>query len=826
MIIKFCGKKTPLVRRKRRRTVHHPSDVGMDKSNNGLGEHNQMEGNPSVQIHPTAIEAAVPMGKKVRKGEGKSKKDRKRSKSRDKSNDKKKRKSSRREGEHEDDWASNAQGAVVSRAARLAANLSNLIVSLPDEEQEHLHDGGASPEVETEGGKTATSSPAKEKEGGGGEAQGKSNPKSEPTAVAKGVEGSQERKGRRRRRERSQGGGGGKSSSTDKRHSKSHSPEKTIAAGIRRSRELAERVANVSRSFEKLDEVVGGQRRRRKRDASSKRREAKKKEAGAHQTKANNKDKDETTIAKLGPFKFSLEKKQDKHHKPQIVREGPESSSKRRHRKRSSPKHGAADGLHRQATVAEKVEAWDATPQRANVLSPVPAKAPAISTRSVSLDNSPPAAAAGYQQNVGGNVMVSKHHQGDRPLRSRSQVDPPMSLHQQQQQAVLDLLTSSPTSLNASKPSVLDPQNKAKKFPRSMSYAGDAPLSELQSQQRTTLPGGGRNRKLSVAGLDRSAQSGNLYRLKRSTSVVKDVNVHNTRLGHAREDAFLPTSSRKTSVPAIVIEKPSAAIGGGPSRISTLKRHLQEQWDQTHPSDKQQQQSAGSKGTRSLNSTLRRSSDGGLYETIDGKCSNNAEDESDSSSDSKQRLSPPTQVQSLSEESLAASSTAEISRKSPNKEATSEFDSDDDDESDEDLVAKSPSSPSSSTSSSLEEPIISRKRILAAVIAEKKRKSKSSMPESQSQAELLKSDSTSLSSSSDGAAANTVASSSSSLEPEDEDKSGCDVGRGCDGGGGGGGGDNLDYVKRYGQVPRMLQGMQSGAPQEEDEDESISILND
>ena len=64
LIIKICGKKTPLVRsrRKRRRpTIQHGTEHG-----HGIDQ-------AEVQVHPTAVEASVPLGKKVRKGENRKK---------------------------------------------------------------------------------------------------------------------------------------------------------------------------------------------------------------------------------------------------------------------------------------------------------------------------------------------------------------------------------------------------------------------------------------------------------------------------------------------------------------------------------------------------------------------------------------------------------------------------------------------------------------------------------------------------------------------------------------------------------------------------------
>ncbi len=830
LIIKFCGKKTPLVRRKRRRTVHHPSSAEAGAGAANIDSSPNAGDTAAVQIHPTAVEAAVPMGKKVRLGESKGKKDKKRRRSKSTEEKRKgKDKERRKEADPDDDWASVAQGAVVSRAARLAANLSNLIVSIPD--------GGVNRDEEDKNKAVDNDKESPAKDGG-------------------------ERKARRRRRREEEDGEFESSS----RHSKSHSPEKTIAAGIRRSKMLAERVAGMSKSFEKLDDAAagGGERKRRRRrkegeESRSRTRRRSKSQQQQQTSKRQKKKGDEMTIAKLGPFKFSLEVKDQQQKAQQQQQE-----EKARQRKRSSPRKEEVSNRDKQSP--SKRESSSPTPRpKANVLSPVAvSKAPPLNTRSVSLDNSGKEAAVAtaggpLRTTGGGQFMVTKQRPADRPLRSRSQVEQPKMHHPNtasasadQQAALLDFLAASSSS-----------QTAASHFPRSVSYTGSSPtsppLSEmLQQQQQQSLHGA--RRKYSLAGLEgtssarprHGAAAGRqqLYRLKRSTSAVnRDPTAAARGLGNAREDAFLllpgasSSSSRKTSAPAIVVEQhpqPSA------SRISSLKRHLQSQWDQNAAPAPTPAEKGG--GSRSLNSTLKRNGEG-LYETIGGEDDDDDIDgeESDSSCDSKQRLSPPTQVQSLSEMSSDVSEGTTgrnkgrhaAKNKDPSDFGSEDDDEEDEDESDDDLGEKSPSSPSSASSS--EEPVISRKRILAAVAAEQQQKQKKTsstsaklrgkISTSQSRTELLKSESASISSSSsDAANAATTASSKSSLvEEEEEDveqqtnKSGCD---------GAASGENLDYIKKYGEVPRMLQ-QQGNSPAtgaapmaEEEEDESMSILND
>ena len=120
LIIKFCGKKTPLVRRKRRghqRTVHHDTE-------NPNGNNIDCPDIAEVQVHPVAIEAAVPFGKKVRLGENRKKKKKRRKSKEDKT---KGQDQATEEGQVE-------QQDDVGRAHKLAANLSQLIVNLPPED--------------------------------------------------------------------------------------------------------------------------------------------------------------------------------------------------------------------------------------------------------------------------------------------------------------------------------------------------------------------------------------------------------------------------------------------------------------------------------------------------------------------------------------------------------------------------------------------------------------------------------------------------------------------------------------------------------------------
>ena len=76
---------------------------------------------PGVQVHPVAIEAAVPLGKKVRLGEGKAAAGKR----------KKKEKRARSKSKSPTKSRTTATEQEATRAERLAANLGELLVDLP-----------------------------------------------------------------------------------------------------------------------------------------------------------------------------------------------------------------------------------------------------------------------------------------------------------------------------------------------------------------------------------------------------------------------------------------------------------------------------------------------------------------------------------------------------------------------------------------------------------------------------------------------------------------------------------------------------------------------
>lgn len=318
IIIKICGKKTPLVRsrrKRRRQTIQHGADDPHAIDN--------PQAATEVQVHPTAVEAAVPLGKKVRKdhhrsaskggGKKSSKGGRKVSKSRERSPPTSTTNTTPT-NESQPTTATNVEDGVA-RAVRLAANLSNqLFVDLPPEAASKSR------------GATAAGASA------------------DPT-----TEASDDRKSR----------GKQKKLGKERKH-KSLSPEKRLAST------LAQSMSSISKSFEKLDLAAGQPRfRGRKRSSHatasgavvSKNRSSRDPESSAKKARRRSRTAEkgpkEVTIAKLGRFKFSVEVA--KHFDEEL--QGGTSSA------------AAASGSHKKADPERKIsrkQEQEHTQQQAN----------------------------------------------------------------------------------------------------------------------------------------------------------------------------------------------------------------------------------------------------------------------------------------------------------------------------------------------------------------------------------------------------------------------------------------------------------------------------
>jgi len=274
VIIKICGKKTPLVRSRRKRRRH---------TNTQQQEVEGIDNPDNVQVHPTTVEAAVPLGKKVRKGQSKDSRKKSKSRSRGRSGGRKVSKSQDRSpptsttnttptsssNNHEAAAANIEAGGNsvedgVARAVRLAANLSNqLFVDLP-------------PEASNTNNVSTRAS-------------------LEPPSHYEDVI-VEPRKSRTKAKK-----------ATKVRKHKSLSPEKRLATT------LAQSMSSISKSFEKLD-LVGrgrGQQRQPLHSASSEQQpqssHKKRRRSRQQQNQEQPSKQKEVTIAKLGRFKFSVE---------------------------------------------------------------------------------------------------------------------------------------------------------------------------------------------------------------------------------------------------------------------------------------------------------------------------------------------------------------------------------------------------------------------------------------------------------------------------------------------------------------------------------------
>lgn len=319
VIIKMCGKKTPLVRRRKRRrpTIQHNGTDGIvDGSNPDSG----------VQVHPTTVEHSVPLGKKVRKGENRSKKGRS-SKSRERPTSNTAPLPSTGPLPQSPTSPNAGGGAVennvedgVARAVRLAANLGNqLFVDLPPEATARLRPSELLPESAI----TTTTSNGDRKSRG---AQNK------PPHKQNGASG---------------------------RKHKSLSPEKRLASTF------AQSMSSISKSFEKLDLV--GHHRSKSHSRGQHQQHHRDRGAGEatgtedHHRKRRRRSRPpteqpsqkEVTIAKLGRFKFSVEVA--KHYE----KEAKDDTQQKTTKNRKSPREADSKARMKVSPSAESNKAAD-----------------------------------------------------------------------------------------------------------------------------------------------------------------------------------------------------------------------------------------------------------------------------------------------------------------------------------------------------------------------------------------------------------------------------------------------------------------------------------
>ncbi|TRY69426.1 hypothetical protein TCAL_13190 [Tigriopus californicus] len=841
LIIRFCGKKSPLVvrskRRRRHATIHH--DV---ETSGPLTVALPPEDEDQVQVHPTAIETSVPLGKKVRKGENRKERARKKSSTQETSSSKgrggKKKSSSASSPTHAlKEGSTGRVDGAVSRATQLAANLSQLIVNLPPDlamvsgsqndpyKKRHQkrnnssqHAPGKSspstkkPGTDEEASDSGSSSSSEDDEPemssatlNAPESSGNKQKSSSPSKRARTAEA----RGGEKRHKR------GRSQSGHKRASKSLSPVKrTSKISQAASHLLADSMTSISKSMEKLDII--GQRRRRERRAknstaraisaddgrkkSRKRTDLPANEAtGGGEGVGGEAKPDDTNTNANEPFFEPLLSEGSGASQPNKRLSA--SKDTRKDESEESFARRAADGATPPSFAPTNLHGWHYG-------------------RSQSVDNA--------SQHP--SVIVSKQHQPDRPLQQRkvslsqgqghpgrkklSGVKTPTrsasttSFQNQIEDEQTLLSASSSNDLGVSDyrldfPPTATGLEGQKKFARSVSSPGPGPLDKndliMVSRHQPSKSSGSKrippispSRKYSFAN-DKRPDLEKLYQLRRSASTIgeEDLVASNQNLGRAASKSLLLTPSpteegrpkvRKSSNPNLGTASEPA------SRLSSLKKQLQAHWDQSD--GKHQYLAMREQGSRSR-------------EEEDVSEEEDEIEESDVSSiDSKERLSPPTQVQSLSEDTSSLNSSSKI-------QSPTEFDISSGTSSDEELAIVQSTKPSVNP----KKDIISRKRILAAVTSATSHHSgtgkKHSIPEANSRVNLIPSSSSNTSSS----CASLSSSSRSSLLVDDE--SGPSVSE-----------DgaprahleprqraqssepsptSLDYLKNYGEVPRLLE---------------------
>ena len=604
MIVKFCGKKTPLVRRKRRhrRSVHH--EAGETDERTQSGDQEATSGQDSVQVHPAVIEVSLPFGKKVRLGEKK--------KSTSTGNGGSGGHHRRRHLSGGDDLERSAASSrvleSVARATRLAGNLGQRIANIPNGDSTETNPIAASEESSS-----STTSPSKEKR----------------TSRSRGIRS------------------GVGIINTKRRPFKSLSPEKRLLA-----KGLAE---TVSRSFEKLDLVSPRrivERKRRKAegqgqslgqgqsqaqersasaDADSRRKKRKERKeskvaaaAGAAAAAAPSHGK-EVTIAKLGKFTFSLEVNSGAKKVPEMSEQEKEERRRRRERRKKSKEEHLRRKVKPEEEAA-KVEKKETVEQQ------LPKKPePEIETkiRRPSL------------------VVVSKRQKSDRPLRSS--VSP-----EKRASAVTASVDESDDFVDyrmmfgQRRPK----SSKQDSFSRSISHPGPPPnVAEIIIAGLESNPDGIK-RNNSFAGDKSRPDKSSSSKLKRSET-EKSVGLEwSKRLGAV---------SSANSGALLLSPRPAfenRAYDKSPEPKAASKNETQKSESLTYLKTVSDSSSQGSRqGQRRTRPSLLSMKSSSLDAPASAANKNNFEIDFDSDSslssnlsDSK-RLSPPTQVQSLSEES-------------------------------------------------------------------------------------------------------------------------------------------------------------------------------
>ena len=303
--------------------------MGADVEEGGAG---------GLQVHPTTIETSVPLGKKVRIGIGRKRDKKTKRSSRSKSKDKKSNASdAHQQGQHRTDRAyfrreTGKTEENIAKATQLAANLSQLLVTLPPERLGRNSGYVASENTQNDlTGKSKTASTSDSIERNEGTSSQESPSKSDiAVLIPEQSRGAAIMQRNNKALENSINTHKNDSEINQRRH-KSMNSEKKKELKVEKGRLNATEI--LSKSFEKLD-VINHRRERAKRarvrrhggqsdddsethimEQNNKEKKSRNKDSTrphrATSKEANDKDGvsggKEVTIAKVGRFKFSLE---------------------------------------------------------------------------------------------------------------------------------------------------------------------------------------------------------------------------------------------------------------------------------------------------------------------------------------------------------------------------------------------------------------------------------------------------------------------------------------------------------------------------------------
>ena len=572
MIVRFCGKKTPLVRRKRRhrRSVHHETADAEDQAaNQSQDEDHPERPEESVQVHPAVVELSLPFGKKVRLGE----------KKKSSSGHHHQHRSSRSGDDQERSGASSRVLEGVARATRLAGNLGQRIASMPNGSSSETNPIAAAED-------SSSSSPSKEKRSSRG--------------IRSGVG----------------------IINTKRRPFKSLSPDKRLIA-----KNLAE---SVSRSFEKLDlvsprkiverkrkkTVTEGNERSASADADNRRRKRKerKETAKSSTTVAPPTHGKELTIAKLGKFTFSLEVNNGAKKVAEVVdpereerrkrRERRKKSREEQHKRRSKKEEEEEEHGKEEEKEKEKVEAEPSKVRRPSL------------------------------------VVVSKRQKSDRPLRVSTSPDKRAAAEEDD---FVDYRLTFGRRQKTSQDS----------FSRSISHPGPPPsVAEIII---AGLDSNGIKRNNSFAG-DKLRPEKLSSRLKRSETEKSSGLEWSKRLGGAGSgtSGALLLSPKPAFENRAYDKSPEPKSGQSEQQKSESLNYLKDRIKSSLNPEETGSRKGPRKSRPSLLNTKSSSLDAPSTKGSKDESGFFIEFDSDSSSSSlsdSKRLSPPTQVQSLSEES-------------------------------------------------------------------------------------------------------------------------------------------------------------------------------